>query len=118
MPKYAAIIYRVEAETPEQGSPESHKLYQDWGAFNQAVRDAGVLQMGNGLKPSATATTVKVRDGKTITTDGPFAETREQLGGILFFECANLDDAIHWASRIPDAQNGCIEVRPLWEWEQ
>jgi hypothetical protein len=119
MPRYAALIYRVEGDMPGQGAPpteETRRAYAAWGAFNEAVRRAGVLKMGNGLKPSSTATTVKVRDGKTITTDGPFAETREQLGGLLVFECADLDEAIHWASQIPDASNGgCVEVRPLWE---
>jgi hypothetical protein len=115
MPRYAALIYRVEADTPEQGTPESHRLYQAWGAFNQAIRQAGVLKLGNGLQPSSTATSVRVRDGTTVTTDGPFAETREQLGGMLVFECADLDEAIHWASQIPDASTGCIELRPLWE---
>jgi hypothetical protein len=116
MPRYAAIIYRVEDEDLDQGSPDAQRLYPAWGAFNQAVRQAGVLKMGNGLKPSATATTVRVQGGKTLTTDGPFAETREQLGGILVFECADLDEAIYWASQIPDASNGgCIELRPLWE---
>jgi len=119
MPRYAALIYRVEADMPGQGAPpteETRRAYEAWGAFNQAVREAGVLKMGNGLKPSSTATTVRVRDGRTVTTDGPFAETREQLGGMLVFECADLDEAIHWASQIPDASNGgAIEVRPLWE---
>ena len=118
MPRYAALIYRVEADTSLQGAPpteDSKQVYAAWGAFNQAVREAGVLKLGNGLKPSSTATTVRVRDGKTLTTDGPFAETREQLGGMLVFECADLDEAIHWASQIPDARNGAIEVRPLWE---
>ena len=119
MPKYAALIYRIEADVPEQGAPpteETRRLYAAWGAFNQAVREAGVLKMGNGLKPSSTATTVRVRGGRTITTDGPFAETREQLGGMLVFECADLDEAIHWASQIPDASNGgSVELRPLWE---
>jgi hypothetical protein len=115
MPRYAALIYRVEADQPEQGSPESQRLYQAWGAFNQTVRQAGVLVQGNGLKPSSTATSVRVRGGKTLTTDGPFAETREQLGGMLVFECADLDEAIHWASQIPDASTSCVEVRPFWE---
>jgi hypothetical protein len=116
MPRYAALIYRVEADVPEQGSPEAQQLYPAWGAFNQAVRQAGVLKMGNGLKPSSTATTVRVREGKTLTTDGPFAETREQLGGMPVFECADLDEAIYWASQIPDASNGgCVELRPLFE---
>ena len=116
MPKYAALIYRIEAEQPDARSSESQQIYKDWGAFNQAVRDARVLKLGNGLHPSTTATTVRVQNGKTVTTDGPFAETREQLGGMLVFECADLDEAIHWASQIPDAsRGGCVELRPLWE---
>ena len=119
MPRYAALIYRVESNHPGQGglpTEETRPLYAAWGAFDQAVREAGVLKLGNGLKPSSTATTVRVRDGKTLTTDGPFAETREQLGGMLVFECADLDEAIHRASQIPDASNGgAIEVRPLWQ---
>jgi len=72
-----------------------------------------VLTTGIGLKPSATATVVRVCDGKTLTTDGPFAETREQLGGIFVLECADLDEAIQVASRIPDAsRGGCVELRP------
>ena len=114
MPKYAALIYRVEAEQPAQGSPESGEVYRAWGAFNQDVRAAGVLTAGTGLQPTATATTVRVRGGKTLITDGPFAETREQLGGILVFDCQDLDEAIQWASRIPDALTGSVEVRPLW----
>jgi len=115
MPKYAVLIYRVEAESPEQGSPASRQLYQAWGTFNQDVANAGVMSSGTGLQPSATATSVRVRDGRTLITDGPFAETREQLGGILIFDCKDLDEAIMWASKVPDAQNGCIELRPLWE---
>jgi hypothetical protein len=116
MPKYAALIYRVEADQAEQGSPESQQLYQAWGAFNQAIAQSGVMKDGKGLLPTPTATTVRVRDGKTVLTDGPFAETREQLGGMLVFECGDLDEAIHWASQIPDAsRGGCVELRPLWE---
>jgi hypothetical protein len=115
MPKYAALIYRLEAEQPEQGSPASRQLYRAWGAFNQEVANAGVMSSGTGLQSSATATSVRVRNGKTLITDGPFAETREQLGGILIFDCQDLDEAIMWASKVPDAQNGCIELRPLWE---
>ncbi len=119
MPRYAALLYRIESATPQQGSApteETRQAYADWAVFNKAVREAGVLKMGNGLKPSSTATTVRVREGRTITTDGPFAETREQLGGMLVFECADLDEAIHWASQVPDAFNGgCVELRPVWE---
>ena len=115
MPKYAALIWRVESEQPEQGSPASRQLYQAWGAFNRDVAEAGVMSSGTGLQSSATATSVRVRESKTLITDGPFAETREQLGGVLIFDCKDLDEAIMWASRVPDAQNGCIELRPLWE---
>src|SRR5262245_38224722 len=83
MPKYAALLYRLEGEQPEAGTPTSQQLYQAWGAFNRDVREARVLTSGTGLQPSATATSVRVREGKTLITDGPFAETREQLGGIL-----------------------------------
>ena len=115
MPKYAALIYRVEAEWPEQGSPASQQLYQAWGTFNQDVARAGVMSSGTGLQPTTTATTVRVREGKTLITDGPFAETREQLGGVLVFDCKDLDEAIMWASKVPDAHKGSVEVRPLWE---
>ncbi|HEY7268740.1 MAG TPA: YciI family protein [Dehalococcoidia bacterium] len=118
MPTYAAIIYRDEASTPAQDSPDNPKqyqeLYQAWGAFNAEVGKAGVLKIGTGLLPSSSATTVRLRDGKTLTTDGPFAETREQLGGFFIFECKDLDEAIEWASKIPDARTGAIELRPVW----
>ena len=114
MPKYAALIYRLEGEQPAQGSPESVEVYRAWGAFNKDVGEAGVLTVGTGLQPTTTATTVRIRGGKTLITDGPFAETREQLGGILVFDCKDLDEAIQWASRIPDAATGSVEVRPVW----
>ncbi|MBV9134093.1 MAG: YciI family protein [Chloroflexi bacterium] len=115
MPKYAVLIFRIEDDQPEPGTPESRQLYQAWGTFNRDVAEAGVMTSGTGLQASATATSVRVRNGKTMITDGPFAETREQLGGVLIFDCKDLDEAIMWASKVPDAQNGCIEVRPLWE---
>ena len=113
MPKYAALIYRVEAETPAQGSPASAEVYRAWGTFNRDVAEAKVLASGTGLQPTATATTVRVRGGKTLFTDGPFAETREQLGGILVFECKDLDEALDIASHIPAGQWGTVEVRPV-----
>jgi hypothetical protein len=116
MPKYAALIYRVEAEPPEQNSPAARQMYQAWGAFNRDVAKSGIMTFGTGLLQStATATSVRVRNGKTLITDGPFAETREQLGGILVFECSDLDEAIQWASRVPEALTGSIELRPVWE---
>jgi hypothetical protein len=96
--------------TPEQQGA----LFNDYGAYTQAIMASGNYIGGNALQPVSTATSVKVRDGKVITTDGPFAETREQLGGYYLIEAANLDEAISIGARIPDAKNGTIEVRPIW----
>jgi hypothetical protein len=116
MPKYAALFYRNEAAHPAPNTSEMGQLYQAWGAFNQEVAKSGVMALQvPGLQPTATATTVRVRDGKILTTDGPFAETKEQLAGLCIFECKDLDEAIQWASKIPDASTGSVEVRPVWE---
>jgi len=115
MPKYAALIYRDEASGPAPNTPEMGKVYQAWGAFNEEIRQAGIVTTMPGLQPTATATTVRVRDGKTLTTDGPFAETKEQLAGVLILDCKDLDEAIQWATKIPDASTGSIELRPVWE---
>jgi len=88
-----------------------------YGAFGEAAKEAGVLLGGEGLQPTSTATTVRVRDGEALTTDGPFAETREQLGGYYLLDCKDLDDAISWAAKIPGAQNGSVEVRPVMDYE-
>jgi hypothetical protein len=76
-----------------------------------------VLLGGEGLQPTSTATTVRVRDGEALTTDGPFAETREQLGGYYLLDCKDLDDAISWAAKIPGAADGSVEVRPVMDYE-
>lgn len=114
MPQYAALLYRNESETPPQHSAESKQLYQAWAAFRESIGPTGVLKLGHGLAPASAATTVRVREGKTLMTDGPFAETKEQLGGVFILECADLDEALQWASQIPDALSGSVEVRPLW----
>jgi hypothetical protein len=115
MPKYAALLYRDETAQPAPNSADMQKLYQAWGAFNKEVAEAGVMTSGTGLQPTPAATTVRVRDGKALTTDGPFAETKEQLAGVLIFDCKDLDEAIQWATRIPDATTGSVELRPVWE---
>jgi hypothetical protein len=79
---------------------------------------AGVLIANDGLQPVTTATTVRVRNGKSLITDGPFAETHEQFGGYSVLECADLDEAIRWAGKIPTAKYGSIEIRPLWSEKQ
>ena len=83
-------------------------------AFDQTIQEAGVATgLGEALQPSATATVVKMRDGKTLTTSGPFAETKEQLGGFYILDCTDIDQAIKYAAMIPGAKTGCVEIRPL-----
>jgi hypothetical protein len=115
--RYLLTIYgdeRVWGEASPEFIEENMAAY---GRRGEAMREAGVHLGGEGLQPSSTATTVKVRDGETITTDGPFAETREQLGGYYLLDCKDLDEAISWAARIPDAAHGSVEVRPVMDYE-
>jgi hypothetical protein len=84
-------------------------------AYLEAMRNAGILKSSNGLHPASTAATVRVADGKTQVLDGPYAETKEQLGGYYLIEAETLDAAIEWAARCPGAAHGAIEVRPLWQ---
>ncbi|MBV8087326.1 MAG: YciI family protein [Chloroflexi bacterium] len=113
MPEYLAIIYRDEARRPEPGSAALDQLMGRYGRLVGEMQQAGVFKGGNALQDIASATTVRVRGGKTLTTDGPFAETKEQLGGYVLLDCKDLDDALQWAARIPDAENGSIELRPI-----
>lgn len=106
--QYIALIYRDEA-IPMDMEP----MMQAYGAFNQELVASGSFVAGDALQPVATSTSVRVRGGKTEVTDGPFAETKEQLGGYYLMECENLDQAIEWAAKIPTAQTGTIEVRPI-----
>ena len=89
-------------------------LAKTWADFVQEISASGVLISNSGLAPVANATTVRVRKDKTLITDGPFAETHEQLGGYFLVECKDLDEAIRWAKKIPTAKYGSIEIRPLW----
>lgn len=113
--RYILLIYTAESGEPQQGTPESNEQFQGYMVFTQEVQQAGVMQSGEPLLPVATATTVRVRDGKTLTTDGPFAETKEQLGGFYILDCKDLDQAIAYAAKIPGAKRGSIEVRPIME---
>src|SRR2546421_1623129 len=113
MPRYVALIYGEEKRAADMSPEEGQKVMQAYGEYTEAVRDAGVFQAGDGLQPTTTATTVRVRDGEVSTTDGPFAETKEQLGGFYILTCKDLDEAIEWAAKIPGAQQGSIEVRPV-----
>lgn len=111
--RYLLLMYAAESKAPT--NPEDFQAARkEWNALGQELATAGVLVSNTGLSPAANATTVRVRNGKTLTTDGPFAETHEQLGGYYLLECQDLDEAIRWAERIPTAKYGSIEVRPQW----
>lgn len=111
--KYMLLMYANEATAP-QYTPEEHQaVAQAWYAFSKEAQAAGVLVSNNGLASVADATTIRVRNGKTLTTDGPFAETHEQLGGYYLFDCKDIDEALRWAAKIPISAYGSIEVRPL-----
>jgi hypothetical protein len=112
--KYMLLMYANESVEHENPGEE----YQAWMNYVDEATAAGVLVGNGGLEPIATATTVRVRDNKTLTTDGPFAETHEQFGGYSILECENLDEAIRWAAKVPTAKFGSIEIRPMWTPEQ
>jgi hypothetical protein len=114
--KYLLLMYANEAQVP-QTAEEQRAAAPAWSALAEEMNAAGVWLSSSGLRPIADATTVRVRDGKTLTTDGPFAETHEQLGGYFLLECKDLDEALHWAEKIPTARYGSIEIRPLWSQE-
>jgi hypothetical protein len=111
--QYLLMIYRSEAEQGTMDPAERQKMAAEYGAFTQSIIQSGNFKAGDALQPSTMATTVRVRDGKTLTTDGPFAETREQLGGYYLVEAKDLDAALAIAARIPGAKVGSIEVRPI-----
>jgi hypothetical protein len=111
--QYLLMIYRNEAEAGKMEAAARQKMMEEYGAFTQSIIQSGNFKAGDRLQPISTATTVRVREGKTLTTDGPFAETREQLGGYYLVEAKDLDTAIGLAARIPGAKEGSIEVRPV-----
>ncbi len=111
--QYLLMIYCDEASDAKRPKEELEAEMGAYWAFTEEVQKSGAHRAGEALHPSSTATTVKVRNGKTITTDGPFAETKEQLGGYYVVEANNLDEAIQWAVKIPHVNIGAIEVRPI-----
>src|SRR6202000_439929 len=111
--QYLLMVYRSEAEIFKMSDADRQKMTGEYGAYTQSIIQSGHFKAGDGLQPSTTATTVRVRDGKILATDGPFAETREQLGGYYLVEARDLDEAIGIAARIPGAVTGSIEVRPI-----
>ena len=112
--QYLLMIYSNEAEYAKRDAATTQKTMAEYQAFTQSIIQSGNFKAGDRLQPASTATTVRIRDGKTLTTDGPFAETREQLGGYYLIEARDLDAATAIAARIPGARFGSIEVRPIW----
>jgi hypothetical protein len=113
--QYALLIY-TEESSGEIPTEQIAAQTAEYDAFSQHLRDHGAMLGGEALDTTATATTVRVVDGRTITTDGPFAETKETLGGFYLVEAADLDEAIAFAAMIPGARSGCVEVRPVWDY--
>lgn len=112
--KYMALIYTEERAWEALPDDTREAMYAQYRAFADVAREAGQLIDGNELAPTATATTVRVRDGETVVTDGPFVETKEALGGYFLLECETIDEAVDLAARIPGAQRGAVEVRPCY----
>lgn len=111
--QYMLLIYNAEDNGPQPGTEEFGPYMQGYVDFTKEVQDAGKMLSGDALQPVATASTVSVRGGKTEIVDGPFAETKEQLGGFYILDCEDLDEALHYAAKIPDAAYGRVEVRPV-----
>jgi hypothetical protein len=111
--QYLLMVYQNEAESGKLDAAARKSLTAEYGVYTQSIIQSGHFKAGDGLQPTSTATTVRVRDGKTLTTDGPFAETREQLAGYYLVEAKDLDTALAIAARIPGAKTGSVEVRPV-----
>jgi hypothetical protein len=113
--RYMLMICSDEKVEMARNGAETAKIMQEYGAFWDEMSGRGVIRDGARLRPTSDATTVKSRYGQVITADGPFAETKEQIGGFYVVDCKDLDEAIEVSSKIPNAKNGTIEIRPIWE---
>ena len=111
--RYMLLIYHDEAKSPRPGTPAFDQQMADYNEYTQEVQTRNLMLHGEALHPVAAATTVRVREGGRLVTDGPFAETKEQLGGFYLLNCKDLDEAIEMAGKIPDARGGSIEIRPV-----
>ncbi len=114
--RYMLLIYTDEKATDGRSDADNAAKMQEWGGYAGSMREAGKMAAGDPLTPVATATTVRLKSGAAVTTDGPFAETKEQLCGYFIVEAANLDDALAWAKKMPNlSDGGCVEVRAIAE---
>ena len=116
--QYALLIYENESRWNTTSEADQQAMFGEYHAFTESIAKSGHYKGGEALQPTPTATTVRVRDGKTLSTDGPFAETKEQLGGFYLVEAKDLDEATAIAARIPGASHGCVEVRPTVDFSQ
>lgn len=111
--RYLMMIYTDEAMDARATPDEMKSMMGEYWAYTNEIKEKNLYVSGNPLQPTTTATTVRVRDGATLTTDGPYAETKEQLGGYYLLECKDLDEAIEYAAKIPGARFGSVEIRPV-----
>ena len=112
--KYMLLLFASEAAQQAASKADTDEMHAAYGAYTQAMIKAGVMGGGERLKPSTSATTVRISGGKTKVVNGPYAESKEQLGGYYIVEAPDLDAALSWAARCPAASHGAVEVRPIW----
>jgi hypothetical protein len=112
------LIYGDSSRASSMSEEEMGQIFQAYGTYTQELQESGAMVAGDALQPVDTATTVRVRNDETLTTDGPFAETKEQLGGYYIVDVGSLDEALEWAAKIPGARHGSIEVRPVMVFEE
>ena len=113
--QYMLLIYTQESGWQNLSEEERGGAMQRYRDFTEELRSAGAMVAGDRLQPTANATTVRVRDGEQLVTDGPFAETKEQLGGYYLIEADSIDEAIQWAAKLPGSHHGCVEIRAIAE---
>ncbi len=116
--KYFLLIHADEIVYEKMTPSEGQAMLEGYYAVGREMREAGVFVDSNRLRPVATATTVRKKEGRIVLTDGPFAETKEQFGGYFLVDVESLDEALAWAKKIPGVHHGCIEVRPVWEYPE
>jgi hypothetical protein len=115
--RYMLLIVGDESKYADMSEEDARSQMQLWSDYSEALVKAGAFVSGEGLQTTTTATTLRVEDGERVLTDGPFAETKEQIGGFYVIECRDLDEAIDWASKLPSAEGGATEIRPVMAYE-
>jgi hypothetical protein len=115
--KFMLLLWGDEGQWEGMSDADAAAEMARWDDYSKQLTAAGALVSGEGLQPSATSRTLRITDGERVVTDGPFAETKEQLGGFYVIECASFDDALEWASKLPSAERGSTEIRPVMDYE-